>query len=69
MNREDDLLRENRSRRARLSRLSEASVHIDESLDFSVVLQEVLYNARHLTNAHYGAVASEVTESQCHPSL
>ena len=58
MNREDDLLRENRALRERLSRLSEASVHINESLDFNVVLQEVIDNARYLTNARYGVIAS-----------
>ena len=42
----------------RLSRLSEASVRINESLDFSVVLQEVIDNARFLTNARYGVIAS-----------
>ncbi len=58
MDREDDLLRENRALRERLSRLSEASVHINESLDFNVVLQEVIDNARYLTNARYGVIAS-----------
>ncbi|MDE0311118.1 MAG: GAF domain-containing protein, partial [Caldilineaceae bacterium] len=58
MNQEDDLLRENQALRERLSRLSEASVHINESLDFNVVLQEVIDNARYLTNARYGVIAS-----------
>ena len=58
MNRESDLLRENQALRERLSRLSEASVHINESLDFNVVLQEVIDNARYLTNARYGVIAS-----------
>ena len=58
MNREDDLLQENQALRERLSRLSEASVHINESLDFNVVLQEVIDNARYLTNARYGVIAS-----------
>ena len=58
MNREDDLLRENQALRERLSRLSEASVRINESLDFKVVLQEVIDNARYLTNARYGVIAS-----------
>ena len=44
--------------RERLSRLSEASVHINESLDVNVVLQEVIDNARYLTNARYGVIAS-----------
>ncbi|MYD36281.1 MAG: response regulator [Dehalococcoidia bacterium] len=58
MNREDDLLQENQTLRERLSRLSEASVRINESLDFNVVLQEVIDNARYLTNARYGVIAS-----------
>ena len=58
MNQENDLLRENQALRERLSRLSEASVHINESLDFNVVLQEVIDNARYLTNARYGVIAS-----------
>ena len=58
MNREDDLLQENQALRERLSRLSEASVRINESLDFNVVLQEVIDNARYLTDASYGVIAS-----------
>ena len=37
-NREDDLLQENQALRERLSRLSKASVRINESLDFNSVL-------------------------------
>ena len=58
MNRVDELLQANQALRERLSRLSEASVHINESLDFNVVIQEVIDNARYLTNARYGVVAS-----------
>ena len=58
MNREDDLLQENQALRDRLSRLSKASVRVNESLDFNVVLQEVIDNARYLTNARYGVIAS-----------
>ena len=58
VNREDELLQENQALRERLSRLSEASVHINESLDFNAVLQEVIDNARYLTNARYGVLAS-----------
>ena len=58
MNREDDLLQENQALRDRLSRLSEASMRINESLDVGVVLQEVIDNARYLTNARYGVIAS-----------
>ena len=41
--------------RDRLSRLSEASLRINESLDFDAVLQGVLDSARSLTGASYGA--------------
>ena len=57
MNQEDDLLQENQALRERLSRLSEASVRINESLDFNVVLQEVIDSACYLTNARYGVIA------------
>ena len=40
----------------RLSRLSEASLRINESLDFDIVLQEVLDSARSLTAARYGVM-------------
>ena len=56
MNREDDLLQENQALRERLSRLSEASMHINESLDTRVVLQGVIDNARYLTSAKYGVI-------------
>ena len=39
--------------RERLSRLSEASLRISESLDFDTVLQGVLDSARSLTGARY----------------
>ena len=42
--------------RERLSRLSEASLRISESLDFDVVLQGVLDSARSLTGARYGII-------------
>ncbi len=58
MNRDNDLLQENQALRERLSRLSEASVHINESLDINVVLQEVIDNARYLTDARYGVIGS-----------
>ena len=41
-----DLARENQALRQRLSRLSEASLRISESLDFETVLQGVLDSAR-----------------------
>ena len=40
----------------RLSRLSEASLRINESLDFDAVLQEVVDSARALTASRYGAI-------------
>ena len=40
----------------RLSRLSEASLRINESLDFDTVLQEAVDNARALTASRYGAI-------------
>ena len=56
MNREDVLLREVQALRERLSRLSEASLRINESLDYHTVLQGVLESARALTHAHYGVI-------------
>ena len=44
--------------RNRLSRLSEASLRINESLDFDTVLQEILDSARSLTDAHYGVIVT-----------
>ena len=52
----DRLRRENRTLRARLSRLSEVSLRVTESLDLDTVLQEVVDGARSLTDARYGAV-------------
>ena len=51
-----DLERENRALRERLSRLSEASLRINESLEFDTVLQEVLDSARLLSGASYGVI-------------
>ena len=56
MRRPEDLMRENEALRDRLSRLSEASLRINESLDFDTVLQEVLDSARALTGARYGVI-------------
>ena len=47
---------EGRARGDRLSRMSEASLRINESLDFDTVLQEVVDSARDLTGARYGAI-------------
>ena len=52
----DELLRENLALRERLSRLSEASRRINESLDFDTVLQDVVDSARALTGSRYGAI-------------
>jgi len=52
----DDLDRELAALRERLSRLSEASLRINESLDFDRVLQGVLDSARSLTAARYGVM-------------
>ena len=56
MSREDELIRENKALRQRLSQLTEASLRINESLDFDVVLQGVLDSARSLTGARYGVM-------------
>ena len=56
MNQSDELTREIRALRERLSRLSEASLRINESLDFDTVLQGVLDSARSLTGARYGVI-------------
>ena len=52
----DELARENEALRERLSRLSEASLRINESLDFETVLQGVLDSARSLTGSRYGVI-------------
>ena len=48
--------RERQTLRERLSRLSEASRRINESLDFDTVLQDALDSARSLTAARYGVM-------------
>ena len=52
----DELARENEALRDRLSRLSEASLRINQSLDLDTVLQGVLDSARSLTGARYGVL-------------
>ena len=42
--------------RDRLSKLSEASLRITESLDLGVILQRVIAGAPSLTGARYGAL-------------
>ena len=54
MNRDDERDLVIQSLRDRLSRLSEASLRINESLDFDTVLQGVLESARDLTRSRYG---------------
>ena len=56
MNREDDLLREIQALRERQSRLSEASLRINESLDFETVLQGVVDSACALMGAQRGGM-------------
>ncbi len=56
--------REIQALRERLSRLSEASLRINESLDFDTVVQGVLDSARSLTGARYG-VMTVLDESGC----
>ena len=48
--------RESQNLRERLSRLSQASRRINESLDFDQVLQGALDSARSLTSARYGVM-------------
>ena len=52
----DERDREIRALRERLSRLNEANLRINESLDFDTVLQGVLDSARSLTGALYGII-------------
>ena len=56
MNRPEDRDREIAELRDRLSRLSEASLRINESLDLDTVLQAVVDSARALTASRYGAI-------------
>ena len=56
MGREDELEREIEVLRNRLSRLTEASLRITESLNFDEVLQGVLDSARLVTHARYGVL-------------
>ena len=56
LHRPDDRGRENEALRERLSRLREAGLRINESLDFDTVLQEVVDSARALTASRYGAI-------------
>ena len=54
----DRLKQENQALLGRLSKLSEASLRITESLDLGATLQEVADSARSLTAARYGALVT-----------
>ena len=56
MKRADELAQENTALRERLSRLSEASHRINESLDFGTVLTNVLESACALTGGKSGVI-------------
>ena len=53
-----ELERENAALRDRLSRLSQASLRINERLDFEGVLQEVVDSARAITDARFGGLTT-----------
>ena len=56
MDQPDELLREIEALRQRLSRLSAASLHINEDLDLDTVLQGVVDSARALTASRYAPI-------------
>ena len=56
MEQHDRLYRDYRALEERLSRLSAASLRINESLDFDQVLQGALDSARSLTGARVGVM-------------
>ena len=58
MNESDTPNPETEPPRDRLTRLSEASLRINETLEFDNVLQEVVESARTLTGARYGMIAT-----------
>ena len=58
MNRDDPRDVTIQALRDRLSRLSEASLRINESLDFDTVLKEVVDSARALTDSRYGVITT-----------
>ena len=59
-----ELERENAALRDRLSRLSEASLRINENLDFEGVLQEVVDSARAITDARFGGLTTMDSSGQ-----
>ena len=58
MEQADGQARETTELRDRLSRLSEASLRINETLDLDTVLQEVIDSARSLAGASYGGIST-----------
>ena len=68
MSQQDELMREVAELRERLSKLSEASLHITEDLDIDAVLQRVVDGARVLTASRYGALTIP-GESARHPTF
>ena len=58
MNRDDPRDLEMQALRDRLSRLSEASLRINETLDLDAVLQGVIDSARSLAGANYGGIST-----------
>ena len=58
MNDVKDLEKQIRSLRVRMTRLCNASLRINESLQFETVLQEVLDSARELTDSTYGVLTT-----------
>ncbi len=59
MERNEELAQEVQALRERLSLLAQASLRINESLDFDTVLQGVLDSARSLTGARYGVISTK----------
>ena len=64
MGQSDELRRENEELRGRLTRLSEASLRINDSLDLETVLQDVVDSAHILTGARYGTLNTVSDEGQ-----
>jgi len=54
----DEMKRDNRMLRERMSRLSAAALRINASLEVGTVLEEIVESARELTGARYGAIVS-----------
>ena len=71
MGRVDDLERELEILRQRLSRLSDANVRINQSLEFDTVLQQIMDSARALTGARLGLLTLTGRDGkvqECYPS-